>query len=72
MSSDQEFHYKKALKRQNFTEESVNELRELVKNNKNVPKNVTSKKVRKNDKSDLKPSMIKVFSDSALVFFECL
>lgn len=72
MSSDQEFHYKKALKRQNFKEANVNELRELVKNNKNVPKSVSSKKVRKNDEPALKSSMIKILSDSALVFFECL
>ena len=45
MSADLEFHYKKALKRQKFTEENVNELREKIKKFDNIPKNLSPKKV---------------------------
>lgn len=45
MCADLEFHYKKALKKQNFTEENVNELREKIKKFENVPKNLSPKKV---------------------------
>lgn len=45
MSADLEFNYKKALKRQNFTEENVKELREKIKKFENVPKNLSTKKV---------------------------
>lgn len=43
-----EFNYKKALKRQKFTEADIDELREKIKNLTNVPKSVSSKKVQKN------------------------
>lgn len=45
MSADLEFDYKKALKRQKFTEENVNELREKIKKFEIVPKKLSSKKV---------------------------
>lgn len=47
MSADLEFNYKKALKRQKFTEENVNELREKIKKFDNIPKNLSPKKVWK-------------------------
>lgn len=42
-----EFNFKKALKSQGFLESEVNELREKVKKFENVPKKLSSKKVRK-------------------------
>lgn len=45
MSADLEFDYKKALKRQKFTEENVNELREKIKKFEIVPRKLSSKKV---------------------------
>lgn len=46
MSLDMEFDYKVALRRQNFTEYEVNELRKKAEKLENVPKNLSSKKVR--------------------------
>jgi hypothetical protein len=46
MSLDMEFDYKVALRRQNFTEHEVNELRKKAEKLENVPKNLSSKKVR--------------------------
>ena len=43
--TDFEYDYKKALKRQNLTDKSVNELREKIKKSDNVPKSLSSKKV---------------------------
>lgn len=45
MSADLEYDYEEALKRQNFTEANVNELREAAEKYDNVPKNLSSKKV---------------------------
>lgn len=47
MSADMEYNYEAALTRQNFTESDVNELRAAIKKFKNVPKALSSKKVRK-------------------------
>jgi transcription elongation GreA/GreB family factor len=41
-----EFDYEAALRRQKFTESDVNELRKRVEDMENVPKNLSSKKVR--------------------------
>lgn len=45
LCADLEFDYKKALKRQNFTERGVDELREKVKSIDKVPKTLSDKKV---------------------------
>lgn len=45
MCADLEFDYKKALKRQKFTDKDVNELRDKIKSLDNVPRKLSSKKV---------------------------
>lgn len=72
MSADLEFHYKKALKRQKFTEADVDELREKVKKFESVPKSVGSKKVWK--KEEKKNVSLEMFSMTKcfLCFSSCV
>lgn len=46
MSADMKFDYKKALKKLNVKESDVIELRETIKKFENVPKSLSSRKVR--------------------------
>lgn len=45
MSADLEFDYEEALKRQNFTEKDVDELRNKIESLDKVPKKLSDKKV---------------------------
>lgn len=46
MSTDLGFNYKRALKRQKFSDSDVTKLRDNLKNISNVPQNLSAKKVK--------------------------
>lgn len=62
MCSDMEFEYKAALRRQNIAESDVDELRKRVEKLENVPKDLSSKKVRMSIMVLLNPPLLSSIS----------